>query len=112
MSSSPLEQLSDCITDAHRRIQAEREDINPVVGVNRQMRASGIPADAITIDCLRTDRRILLILHDQQPQLVRYQFGARDRDPESAFEEIRLDALTQTVLVDWMVGYFREEPAS
>lgn len=109
MTSSPLEQLSDRITEAHRQTQAEHDDINPVVGVNRQMRTSGIPADAITIDCLQTNRRILLILHDHQPELIRYQFGYRDRDPGAEFETLALTDVTERVLIDWIVGYFREE---
>ncbi|EAR11051.1 hypothetical protein MED297_19227 [Reinekea sp. MED297] len=112
MSSTPLEQLSDCITLAHRRIQSDYADINPVVGVNRQMRSADIPADAITIDCLKTDKRLLLILHDQQPDEVRYQFGYRTEDPGPTFESIDLSALTETVLIDWIVGYFQSGRSS
>ncbi|MDX1343593.1 MAG: hypothetical protein R3309_12165 [Reinekea sp.] len=106
MTQTPLEILSDRITNAHTRIQQEHADINPVVGVNRQMRASGIPADAITIDCLRTNRRILIILHDHAPDLVRYQFGQRNADPGVDFEAVNLDKVSEQQLYEWMVQTF------
>ncbi len=106
MTQTPLEILSDRITNAHTRIQQEHADINPVVGVNRQMRASGIPADAITIDCLRTNRRILIILHDHAPDLVRYQFGQRNTDPEVDFEAMKMHKVSEQQLYEWMVQTF------
>ena len=106
MTHTPLELLSDRLTNAHTRIQQDHADINPVVGVNRQMRDSGIPADAITIDCLKTNRRILIILHDQAPDLVRFQFGQRDADPGVHFDELSVDAVSEQQLYDWMVQRF------
>ena len=108
MSDVELKALSEYVTNAHTRIQQNHKDINPVVGVNRQMRKSGIPADAMTIDCLKTNRRILLILHDQQPEIIHYQFGLRDQDPGPSFETLPFEQVNESQLYDWMVSYFSE----
>jgi len=100
--------LSDIATEAHTRIQQDCQYINPVVGVNKGMRASGIPADVMTIDCLSTGKRIILILHDEQPELIRYQFAFRDADPADQFEEIKLETLTTQKLYQWIKDYFSE----
>lgn len=107
MSITPaLATLSDVATLAHTKIQQTCEHLNPVIGVNRGMRAQGIPADAMTIDCLVTGKRIILILHDQHADIVRYQFSYKDQDPSDVFEVIALSELTTTTLYDWIKNYF------
>lgn len=106
--SPALATLSDIATLAHTRIQETCENINPVVGINRGMRAQGIPADAMTIDCLATGKRIILILHDQYENLVRYQFSYKDQDPNDKFEEIQLTELTSSKLYGWIKSYFAD----
>ena len=78
-----------------------------MVGVNQKMREMSVPVDAITIDCLKSGKRILLILHDHHPDIIRYQFTFKDKDPDEAFEEIPSDELTADQLYDWIKGYFQ-----
>lgn len=106
MLTPSLKTLSDIATDAHTRIQQDCPDINPVVGVNHGMRASGFPADVMTIDCLKTNKRIIFILHDDNPGLIRYQYSFRDRDPAVEFKEIALDDINATLLYGWIKEYF------
>lgn len=109
MTEPLLATLSDIATEAHARIQQDFKDINPVVGVSRNMRKSGIPADAMTIDCLKTGKRIILILHDNEPAIIRYQFAFRDKDPDTKFEVIQFKELTAQKLYDWIASYFAEK---
>ncbi|MEQ9546971.1 MAG: hypothetical protein RIK85_13280 [Marinobacter sp.] len=106
MSEDPLKALSDMASDAHARIQAAHQHINPVVEVRRGMRDSGIPADVMTIDCLRTRRRITLILHDGQPGLVLYQFVTMDDEVGNDFKQMPLADVAVDTLFDWMQDYF------
>ena len=106
MSQTLLEILSDRATEAHGRIQQDFLTINPVVGLNRRMRDIGFPADTMTIDCLKTRRRIILILNDEQPDIVSYQFAYRDKDPSDDFEVIAFNELTTQLLYDWIASYF------
>jgi len=109
MTSEPLKLLSDLITDAHARIQQAHADINPVVGLRRGMREKGIPADAMTIDCLRTGKRIVLILHDQQPDVLIYQFTLKDTDTDAPYQQVALEGLGVELLFEWMRDYFQAD---
>lgn len=106
MSEDPLKSLSDRASAAHTRIQASHHHINPVVEVRRGMRDSGIPADVMTIDCLRTRRRITLILHDRQPGLVLYQFVTMEDEVGNDFKQVALAELETATLYEWMEEYF------
>ncbi|AZT84827.1 hypothetical protein EHN06_15400 [Marinobacter sp. NP-4(2019)] len=106
MSEDPLKTLSDMASDAHARIQAAHQHINPVVEVRRGMRDSGIPADVMTIDCLRTRRRITLILHDGHPGMVLYQFVTMDDEVGNDFKQMPLSDVDVDTLFDWMQDYF------
>ena len=107
MTSEPLKILSDLITEAHARIQQAHTDINPVVGLRRGMREKGIPADAMTVDCLRTGKRIVLILHDQQPGVLIYQFTLKDTDTDAPYQQVPLERVDTQQLFDWMQSHFR-----
>ncbi|MFO7993426.1 MAG: hypothetical protein R6U69_04640 [Marinobacter sp.] len=106
MSEDPLKALSDMASEAHARIQATHEHINPVVEVRRGMRDAGIPADVMTIDCLRTRRRITLILHDEQPGVLLYQFVTIDDEVGDDFRQIALADIDTTMLFEWIQDYF------
>lgn len=106
MSEESLEKLSDLASEAHARIQQAHGHINPVVGVRRGMRDVGIPADVMTIDCLRTRRRIVLILHDEEPGMLLYQFATIDDDVGGDFQRIAMAEVDAGTLFDWMETYF------
>ena len=106
MSKDPLKALSDMASDAHARIQISHEHINPVIEVRRSMRDAGIPADVMTIDCLRTRRRITLILHDQQPGVLLYQFITMAEEVGNDFQSMPLSELSTDKLFQWMEEYF------
>lgn len=106
MSEDPLKALSDMASDAHARIQATHQHINPVVEVRRGMRDAGIPADVMTIDCLRTRRRITLILHDEQPGLLLYQFVTIEDEVGDDFKQMAFSDLEAGTLFGWIEDYF------
>jgi hypothetical protein len=106
MTEKAIVGIYELITQAHANIQKNYSDIDPVVSVNTQMRKKGVPADVMTIDCLKTGKRILLIFHDEQADVVSYQFCFKDKDPHDEFESIDLKQVTSQQLYDWMVFNF------
>lgn len=106
MDNTPLSKIYDAVTLAHANIQQDFKHIDPIVGVITSMRKVGIQADAMTIDCLKTGQRILLVFHDHQPELVSYQFGKRDEDPADDFQIIPFQSLTPQQLYQWMKDSF------
>lgn len=107
MSEKNLKTLCDLTTEAHTRIQQDFKHINPVVGVSKKMRDIGVPADAMTIDCLSTGKRIIIILHDQEPDIVNYQLCYRDKDPDDEFQKLEFKELSSQLMYDWIKDYFQ-----
>ncbi len=106
MNKEPILMLADIASEAHARIQQDFLHIDPVIGVSRSMRKSGIPADAMTIDCLKTGKRIIIILHDKEADIIRYQFSYKDKDPGSEYEVMSLNDATSQTFYDWISHYF------
>ncbi|MDX8382687.1 MAG: hypothetical protein R8M45_01320 [Ghiorsea sp.] len=104
--SKPLETLCNIMSEVHAQIQRDFKDIDPIMGVNQRMREIGIASDIITIDCIKTQKRILLVLHDEQADTISYQFCFRNQDPSDTFEQLPLHELTEKILYDWIKNYF------
>lgn len=104
----PLVALSEFATEAHTRIQQDFAEIDPIVGVSHNMRNEGIPADLMTIDCLKTNKRIIIVLHDQMPGLLSYQFSYRNQDPGQEFQQMLLTEMSADMLYGWIQQYFGE----
>ncbi len=106
MQETPLSVLCDIATEAHARIQHNFTDIDPIVGVSQNMRACGIPADVMTIDCLKSKKRIILILHDGQSGSLSYQLSCIDSDPLGEFTVVPFGEMTTDALYELIVAYF------
>jgi len=104
--SVALKSLSEIASQTHARIQADFPAIDPIIGVNQGMRNNGYPADILTIDCLKTNKRIIILLHDDTPEMARYQFAFRNKDPDGDFKDIQLADITIQILYDWVSTYF------
>ncbi|MEQ5836147.1 hypothetical protein [Marinobacter sp. NFXS9] len=109
MSEQAMKTLSDMASEAHARIQATHQHINPVVGVRRGMRDIGIPADAMTIDCLSSRRRIVMVLHDKDPGALLYQFSTIDEDIDIDFQRMALSDMSANRLFEWIEDYFSDD---
>ena len=110
--SKPLETLCNIMSEVHAQIQSDFKDIDPIMGVNQRMRDIGIASDIITIDCIKTQKRIVIVLHDEQEGIINYQFCFRNQDPSDTFEHIQLNDLTEKVLYDWIQSYFSPAPSA
>jgi hypothetical protein len=107
MNANPaLLSLSDITSQAHEKIQLDFKDINPVISVMQGMRKTGIPADVLTIDCLVTHKRILIVLHDSHPDIIRYQFIFIDQDPGDDYKEVVSTDVTSAIVYGWIKDYF------
>ena len=107
MNANPaLLSLSEIASEAHAKIQQDFADINPVIGVMQGMRKMGIPADVLTIDCLVTNKRILVILHDAHPGIMRYQNTFIDQDPSDDYVDVTASEVTSDTLYGWIKNYF------
>lgn len=108
MINKQLEKFSEIVTEAHAKIQRDFQNINPVVSISQKMRSAGIPADALTIDCLKSKKRIIFILHDEYPSITNYQFSFKDKDPSDNYEQLETESLDSDVIYSLMENYFSE----
>ena len=58
------------------------------------------------MDCLASGKRIVLILHDQHPGQMIYQFAMIDGDSQGGFQQMPFDQVSAGILHDWMLDYF------
>lgn len=100
-----IHRLADKAVEAQTRIQQDFTGIDPVIGVMRSLRDTGFPADAMTIDCLRSRRRIILIIHDDRPQQLSFQFSSIDQDPDAEFSHMALSEVTPETIYQWIRDY-------
>ncbi|HEY7773570.1 MAG TPA: hypothetical protein VIC26_10315 [Marinagarivorans sp.] len=95
MNDALVFRLADIAALAQQQFQARYADIDPVIGINRQLRKQGFAIDLMTIDCHVSKRRVTLLFEDAKPEVAGYQFGWTDKDPESQFESMPVSSLTQ-----------------
>jgi len=106
LSTDKIYQLADLAAAAQVNIQRDFKEIDPVVGIMRSLRDSGFPADAMTIDCIVSGKRIIMILHDDRSDVVDYQFGYRDKDPDMAFKQLLFAEVNSEQIYNWIKSYF------
>jgi hypothetical protein len=106
MTQTPLETLSDRAEEAHRQLQQADAGASPMISIRRGLRDAGFPADAMNIDDMQSGKRILLVLHDDQPDTLLYQFTTLEREMEPEFEQMPLSEVSTETLLEWMQGYF------
>ena len=85
--NSTLKKLSETIAEANDVFDARYKDVDTMLGIMDQaLRKQGINADAVTIDCLRLNKKIVFLLHDDKPDIVDIAFGNKEGDIQSSSE--------------------------
>ncbi len=110
--NAPIYQLADLARSAQTQFQKDFTEVDPVVGIMRSLRDSGFAADAMTIDCIHSGKRIICILHDANLSNLDYQFGYRDQDPDMNFKKIATSDVSQYQFYQWMKQYFIDDKLS
>ena len=106
VSEEKIMALADIAQAAQVKIQKDFKNIDPVIGVMRGLRTVGFATDAMTIDCLVSGKRIILLLHDEKPEEVAYQFSFKDKDPNDEFLTVPLSEATEGQFYTWIKTYF------
>ena len=94
--------ISDLATVAQAKVQDAYPDLNPIIGISHSLRESGFPADTMTIQNHKTDKRILMVFHDEAPEIVDVEFGKISEDPKLEFDSYAIETITDALLVEWM----------
>jgi hypothetical protein len=67
--------------------------------MDKTLRKQGINADAITIDCIAVNKKIVLVVHDNKPDTVDIALGDKDGVIESSSSHCCADINEQFLLI-------------
>lgn len=94
-----LDNLAEIVARANDMFYAKHKTTNTLMGImDKALRAQGMNADAITIDCIALDKKVVLLLHDNKPELVEIALGNKNGDIYSS-SEYELAELSEAVVL-------------
>ena len=101
-----LKSLSEIIAEANDLFYEKNNHIDTVIGImDKVLRQQGMNADAITVDCIPLNKKIVFLLHDEKSQQVDIAFGNKAGDINSTLQ-IQMSELSTHKVVTFMVEYF------
>ena len=97
-----LKELSEIVAKANDIFYDRNKNVDTLMGImDKTLRKQGIEADAITIDCISIDKKIVLVLHDSKPGFVDIALGDKDGAIHSSTEHV-LKEVSIPQIVDMM----------
>ena len=97
-----LKKLSEIVATANDLFYQRNQSVDTLMGIMDQtLRKQGMHADAVTIDCIAIDKKIVLVLHDSKPTFVDIALGDKAGVVHSS-AEYALSDITTTKLLDMM----------
>jgi hypothetical protein len=97
-----LKNLSEIVAKANDLFYSKFDHIDTLMGImDKNLRNQGIKADAITIDCIALDKKIVILIHDDKPDVVSIALGNKDGDIHSSSQYL-ISEISETVIVDIM----------
>jgi len=94
-----LDRLAEIVARANDMFYAKHKTIDTLMGImDKALRAQGMMADAITIDCVTLDKKVVLLLHDAKPNIVEIALGNKQGDIYSS-SEYEVTELTEAVVL-------------
>lgn len=79
-----LKNLSEIVAHANDALYAQHQNVSTVMGIiDQSLRKQGLAADAITVDCLSLDLKIVIFIRDDRPDTVDIALGNKAGDIHS-----------------------------
>lgn len=104
--NSTLKNLSEIVAEANDVLYARHTSIDTIMGImDEALRKQGILADAVTVDCLPVNKKIVLLIHDEKPGIVDIALGNKEGDIHSS-SEYDLKTLSVLMIVDILEEHF------
>ncbi|MEH6453306.1 MAG: hypothetical protein V7782_09750 [Psychromonas sp.] len=99
---SKLKNISEVIAEANDVFNASNQSIDTIIGIlDKALRKQGMNADAVTIDCIPLNKKIVFLLHDDKENIVDVAFGNKAGDIHSS-AEYELSKVTVAAVVAFM----------
>ena len=99
---STLKNLSEIVAKANDLFYSKFDNIDTIMGImDKNLRNQGMNADAITVDCIALDKRIVVLIHDDKPSAVDIALGNKDGDIYSSTEYV-ISEISEDLIVGIM----------
>lgn len=83
--NSTLKKLSEIIAEANDVFDARHKSVDTILGImDEALRKQGINADAVTVDCILLNKKIVFLMHDEKPGTVDIALGNKEGDIQSS----------------------------
>jgi hypothetical protein len=100
--NTKLKKLSKIVAKANDLFYSKFDHINTSMGImDKTLRAQSMKADAITIDCISRDKKIVFLIHDDKPNLVSIALGNKEGDIYSS-SQYELAGISEATIVEIM----------
>lgn len=99
---STLNNLSEIVAKANDLFYSKFDNIDTLMGImDKTLRNQGMKADAITIDCIALDKKIVILIHDEKPDFVNIALGNKEGEIYSS-SEYKLTKLSEAAILEIM----------
>lgn len=99
---SKLQNLSEIVARANDLFYSKFSNIDTLMGIiDKALRNQGMRADAITIDCIALNKKIVILIHDDKPDVVEIALGNKEGHIYSS-SEYELAKISEKVIVEIM----------
>jgi len=100
--NSTLKDISEMAAKANDLFYSKFDNIDTLMGImDKTLRAQGMKADAVTIDCIAQDKKIVILIHDEKPEFVDIALGNKSGDIYSS-SQYALTEMSVSVIVGIM----------
>jgi hypothetical protein len=101
-----LHNLSEIAAKANDLFFNKFDEVDTVMGImDKTLRKQGMKADAITIDCIAMNKKIVILIHDEKPDFVDIALGNKAGDIHSSAEH-KISDLSADVILKIMAANF------
>lgn len=102
-----IKALSEIIAQANDLFYEENKKYDTVIGImDKVLRTQGMNADAISIDCIPLNKKIVFLIHDDKPHLVDIAFGNKSGEITSSLQP-QLTEVTVSQVVEYLNQFFQ-----
>jgi len=101
-----LKKISEIVAEGSDLFYGKHKKLDPVMGIiDQALRKQGMKADAITIDCITLNKKIVFLLEDNKPDSIGVALGNKAGDIHSS-SEYALNTLTKEDVLKIMESHF------
>jgi hypothetical protein len=106
---STLNNVAEIVAKANDQFYSQFNTIDTLMGImDKNLRKQGMKADAITIECIALDKKIVILIHDEKPDSVDIALGNKAGDIFSS-SQYQLTELSEDIMLKIMIENFIAE---